>query len=210
MGQGLPGYAHRNNKSGMLLWFRRMSRLGLKMFLAFCALASLFEIFYLYRIFLSSLDSSLSPQFGRQRIFIASTHWNNEAILRSHWNAAILELVQEIGVENIYISIYESGSWDDSKGALRELDLELERFGVSKTIILDETTHVDEIEKTPAASGWIDTPRGKTELRRIPYLSNLRNLSLKPLHDLAKSGSKFDYVLFLNDVVFKVGQADSP
>jgi hypothetical protein len=185
-----------------------MSRLGLKLFLTFCALASLLEIFYLYRIFLSSLDSSLSPQPGRQRIFIASTHWNNEAILRSHWNAAILELVQEIGVEYIYISIYESGSWDDSKGALRELDLELERFGVSKTIILDETTHVDEVEKLPSPSGWIDTPRGKKELRRIPYLSKLRNLSLKPLHDLAKSGAKFDYVLFLNDIVFKVGQAD--
>jgi hypothetical protein len=194
-----------NNKSGMLLRFRRISRLRLKLFLAFCALASLLEIFYLHRIFLSSLDSSLSPQSGRQRIFVASTHWNNEAIIRSHWNAAILELVQEIGVENIYISIYESGSWDDSKGALRELDLELERLGVSKTVILDETTHVDEIEKPPAASGWIDTPRGKKELRRIPYLSRLRNLSLKPLHDLAKSGTKFDYVLFLNDVVFKVG-----
>jgi hypothetical protein len=195
-----------NNKSGMLLRFRRMSRLRLKLFLAFCALASLLELFYLRWSFLSSLDSSLAPQFGRQRIFIASTHWNNEAIIRSHWNSAILELVKEIGVEDIYISIYESGSWDDSKGALRELDHELEKLGVSKTVILDETTHIDEIGKPPAASGWIDTPRGKKELRRIPYLSRLRNLSLRPFHDLEKSGTKFDKILFLNDVVFKVGQ----
>ena len=194
----------------MPLRFRRMSRLRLKLFLAFCALASLLEIFYLHQTFLSSLDSSLSPQFGRQQIFLASTHWNNEAIIRGHWNAAVLELVQEIGVENIYISIYESGGWDDTKGALRELDFELGRLGVSKTIILDETTHIDEIGKPPTASGWIDTPRGKKELRRIPYLSKLRNLSLKPLHNLEKSGIKFAYVLFLNDVVFKVGQADFP
>jgi hypothetical protein len=145
-------------ENSMLLRFRRTFRLRLKLFLAFCALASLLEIFYLHQTFLSSLDSSLSPQFGRQRIFLASTHWNNEAIIRGHWNAAVLELVQEIGVENIYVSIYESGSWDDTKGALRELDFELERLGVSKTIILDETTHIDEMGKPPAASGWIDTP----------------------------------------------------
>jgi Cryptococcal mannosyltransferase 1 len=199
-----------NNKSGMLLRFRRMSRLRLKLFLAFCALASFLEIICLRWSFLSSLDSSLAPQFGRQRIFVASTHWNNEAIIRSHWNAAILELVREIGIKSIYISIYESGSWDDSKGALRELDFELERLGVSKTIILDQTTHIDEIEKPPAASGWVDTPRGKKELRRIPYLSKLRNLSLKPLRDLEKSGQKFDYVLFLSDVVFKVSQTRFP
>jgi Cryptococcal mannosyltransferase 1 len=111
----------KENKSGMLLRFRRMSRLRLKLFLAFCAFANFLEIFCLRWSFLSSLDSSLAPHFGPQRIFIASTHWNNEAIIRSHWNTAILELVREIGVKNIYISIYESGSWDDTKGALREL-----------------------------------------------------------------------------------------
>jgi hypothetical protein len=90
--------------------------------------------------------------------------------------------MREINVENIYISIYESGSWDDSKGALRELDFELERLGVPKIIMLDETTHIDEIGKPPAASGWIDTLRGKKELRRIPYLSKLRNLYRKLLN----------------------------
>lgn len=144
------------------------------------------------------------PEATHQKIFISSTHWNNEAILRSHWNAAVLDLVKSLGAENVYISVYESGSWDDSKGALRLLDTALDSLGARHTIILDETTHADEIAKSPAQSGWLQTPRGKMELRRIPYLSGLRNLSLKPLEELEESGTTFDKILFLNDVVFTV------
>jgi Cryptococcal mannosyltransferase 1 len=145
------------------------------------------------------------PSPKQQKIFIASTHWNNEAIIRSHWNSAVLDLVKAIGVDHVYVSVYESGSWDNSKDALRILDTELSAIGVQRTVILDETTHADEIAKTPTQSGWIETPRGKMELRRIPYLSRLRNLSLRPLEELQESGITFDKILFLNDVVFTVG-----
>ena len=138
-----------------------------------------------------------------QKIFIASIHWNNGRILRSNWNRAVLDLVNFFGVHNVYISIHESGSWDDSKDALKALDNDLEDLGVKRTVTLAETTHADELQK-PITAGWIDTPRGKKELRRIPYLSRLRNLSLQPLNELAAHGTKFDKVLFLNDVVFKV------
>lgn len=148
-----------------------------------------------------AVDTSYSPT---EKIFIASIHWNNEAILRNHWNEAVLRLVESFEPANVYISIVESGSWDDSKGALRLLDGELERLGARKTIVLDKATHADEIVKTPENSGWIDTARGKKELRRIPYLSRLRNRSLEPLAKLAENGTKFDRVLFLNDVVFNI------
>ncbi len=114
----------------------------------------------------------------------------------------MLDLVDYFGPENIYVSIYESGSWDDSKGALRALDSDLDRKGVLRTVKLNETSHADEL-KQPATNGWIRTPRGKEELRRIPYLSKLRNLVLEPLNNLGDS-MKFDKVLFLNDVVFTV------
>jgi hypothetical protein len=52
--------------------------------------------------------------------------------------------------------------------------------------------------------GWVKTPKGDMELRRIPYLSRTRNMSLKPLEELAKQGIIFDKILFLNDVVFTV------
>ena len=139
----------------------------------------------------------------KQKIFIASIHWNNARILQSSWNLAVLDLVEHFGADNVYISVYESGSWDDTKDALRVLDKDLERIGAKRTITLDETTHVDELRK-PISTGWVETSRGKKELRRIPYLSRLRNLSLKPLHALRSEGTTFDTILFLNDVVFKV------
>jgi hypothetical protein len=139
-----------------------------------------------------------------QKIFIASIHWNNEKILRSHWVPGVLGLVDHFGKDNVYVSVQESGSWDDSKGALRELDQSLEQAGVRRRIILDETTHEDEIKKLPAENGWIQTSRGAKELRRVPYLARLRNLVLKPLQELAEAGEHFDKILFLNDVVFTV------
>ncbi|KAL9634195.1 MAG: hypothetical protein Q9164_004240 [Protoblastenia rupestris] len=144
-----------------------------------------------------------TPDVRGQRIFVASIHWNNERILRSSWNNAVVNLVKYFGRENVYISIYESGSWDDTKGALRLLDSQLAELDTPRTIVLEETTHANELEKPPTV-GWIDTARGKKELRRIPYLAKLRNLSLKPLAELEANGTKFDKVLFLNDVAFTV------
>ena len=121
----------------------------------------------------------------------------------------MLDLVEYFGVHNVHISIYESGSWDNSKDALRALDSDLEDLGVKRTITLEETTHADEMGK-PIGPGWIESPRGKKELRRIPYLSRLRNLALQPLNELAAGGIKFDKVLWLNDVAFKVHSLPSP
>lgn len=147
---------------------------------------------------------NLKPLSHPQKIYISSIHWNNEAILRSHWIEAAIDLAKFLGPDRVYISVYESGSWDDSKGALRLLDSGLEKLGFNRSIILDEVTHVNEIEEVPAATGWIDTPRNRKELRRIPYLSKLRNISLEPLAKLAQENITFDKILFLNDVVFTV------
>ena len=147
------------------------------------------------------------PVTRDQKVFIASIHWNNEKILRSHWIPALLDLVSHLGEKNVYVSVQESGSWDDSKGALRELDAALGERGVRRRIVLDETTHADEIGKTPAADGWIRTSRSETkELRRVPYLAKLRNLVLEPLEELARGeeGEVFERVVWLNDVVFTV------
>jgi Cryptococcal mannosyltransferase 1 len=175
----------------------------LKLSVAAFILCNLLEVVYVR--WTHSLQGPTPRPKHQQKIFIASTHWNNEAIIRSHWTAAVLDLVRAIGVDHVYVSVYESGSWDNSKDALRILDAELGAIGVQRTIILDETTHAEEIVKTSTQSGWIGTPRGKMELRRIPYLSRLRNLSLRPLEELLESGITFDKILFLNDVVFTVG-----
>jgi hypothetical protein len=199
-----------NAWSGMLQrLFLRISRLSRRPSLRVLLLTffawNFLETFYVRRSLSSSqYHFTSSHESQSQKIFIATTHWNTEAVLRSHWNNAIEALVITLGPENVYVSIYESGSWDNTKGALRLLDQKLGALGVERTIILNETTHRDEIESPPASTGWIDTPRGKKELRRIPYLSTLRNLSLKPLEELAEKGLRFEKILFLNDVVFTV------
>ena len=142
------------------------------------------------------------------RIFIASIHWNNGDILRSHWNAALLEVVRYFGAENVYVAILESGSWDNSKDVLRHLDADLAKLGVEKTVELEDKTHIDEIAQVPSSNqeGWIWTSRERLELRRIPYLSRLRNRVMQKLNELAERDKPrhFDKVLWLNDVIFTV------
>lgn len=176
---------------------RRIVRQGIVLALV---LISIFDITQVLRA-LSTTTVEPAPR-RPERVYIASIHWNNEPILRSHWNDAVIALAGALGRENVYVTVYESGSWDNSKDALKELDLALEAHQIRRNITLSDTTHGDEISATPQGPGWIDTPQGKKELRRIPYLSRLRNWSLEPLQELVRQGEKFDKILFLNDVVF--------
>ncbi|KAL2164904.1 hypothetical protein VTH06DRAFT_200 [Thermothelomyces fergusii] len=158
-----------------------------------------------YRIARAEREAAARTQLIEPtRVYIASLHWNNEDILRSEWNRAVLDLARTLGANNVFVSVYESGSWDDTKGALRELDTELEAMGVARRIVLDQQTHQDLITQPPTDEGWITIPDGTRMPRRIPYLSKLRNLSLQPLWELAENGTTFDQVLFLGDVVFTV------
>lgn len=180
---------------------RRLIRL-LFFFIVFC---NTLEVLYVRSRYANAgLELTPAP-YKRERIYISSIHWNNERILRSHWCNAVVELVKLFGPENVFVSVFESGSWDNSKGALRELDRRLEELNVPRNITLDRTTHKDELERVPngPSPGWIETA-GTRRLRRIPYLSKVRNISLEPLEKLRKEGILFDKILFLNDVVFSV------
>jgi hypothetical protein len=105
--------------------------------------------------------------------------------------------------------VYESGSQDNTKGALKDLDAELEKIGVSRKIVLDMTVEeqVAAISRVPAfeEEGWILTSRGRIEPRRIPHLAQTRNKAMEPLEAEAALGRKYDTVLWLNDVFFTVG-----
>jgi hypothetical protein len=102
----------------------------------------------------------------------------------------------------VFVLIYESGSFDATKAALRELDATLEGLHVKKSIMLSDISHADEITKQSTDHGWVTTPEGKTELRRIPFLASIRNRVFEPLEALTAQGEHFDTILFLNDVVF--------
>ncbi|TKA69975.1 hypothetical protein B0A55_08067 [Friedmanniomyces simplex] len=160
------------------------------------------------------------PPFGKQRIFIASLHWTDERILREYWVPAVRQLAQDIGRDNVFVSVYESGSFDDTKGALQELDDQLTGLGIDHKVVLDETTHLDEVsrDRGPGDEGWVQMPATKSyrqnwtewfELekdewvpRRIPYLARLRNQVMEPLYEQQSKGVVYDKILWLNDVVF--------
>ncbi|KAF1992623.1 glycosyltransferase family 69 protein [Aulographum hederae CBS 113979] len=151
-------------------------------------------------------EIAISGDSETPRVFIASTHWMSEKNLRSHWNNAILDLVKHLGPNNVYVSIVHSAGWDDSAGVLGELDAELAALDVPRNIDFDPISHRDAAERGPARNepGWVFTSNGKKELRRIPYLSRIRNKVMAKLSQLEYEGSmtKFDKVLWLNDVIF--------
>ncbi|ROT40054.1 hypothetical protein SODALDRAFT_323320 [Sodiomyces alkalinus F11] len=146
----------------------------------------------------------------QERIYIAALHWNDAALVRDHWTPAVLDLVDALGRDNVFVSVYESGSWDTTKAELATLDAQLAARGVRRNIVLDISTHQDELERNmppeghPLPEGWMKTPRSRAEMRRIPFLARLRNMTLRDLWDLADKGERYDKVLFLNDVVFSV------
>ncbi|KAJ0289259.1 hypothetical protein COL940_001455, partial [Colletotrichum noveboracense] len=48
-----------------------------------------------------------------QKVYIAGMHYNDGALIKEHWNAAVLGLVDALGRGNVFVSVYESGSWDE-------------------------------------------------------------------------------------------------
>lgn len=117
-----------------------------------------------------------------------------------------MNLTKHLGINNVFVSVHESGSQDNTKGALGDLDFELKELGVRRSIELNQTLdqQIAEVMTHPEAveEGWIATPRGEIELRRIPYLARLRNRVMENLDAEAALGRTYDIVLWLNDVVF--------
>jgi hypothetical protein len=158
--------------------------------------------------------SLLPTPVQNQKIFIVAQFWTSARVISERWGQALLDLVGVLGKENVYVSILESGSLDNTKEVLKMLDDVLGANNIPHITILDPTTHADEINVGPLddrgtpRQGWIQTTSVGTqwgkELRRIPYLARLRNRALEPLFKFQdEQGQKFDKILFLNDVVFR-------
>ncbi|KUJ11227.1 uncharacterized protein LY89DRAFT_689123 [Mollisia scopiformis] len=154
-------------------------------------------------------STTLPSHLKDKKIFIASIHRNSEYMLRLYWNSALLRLCEHLGPKNVYVSILESGSLEDTKGALRDLMGKLNEMGVQNRIELgmdvkEQVAMLKEVPEDPdARQGWIFTGRGQRgwEVRRIAYLAELRNRAMEPLEMMEKE-MKFDTILWINDVVF--------
>ncbi|KAK5271111.1 hypothetical protein LTR40_014073, partial [Exophiala xenobiotica] len=66
--------------------------------------------------------SDLPSPVQNQKIFIVAQFWTNAAVIHDRWGQALIDLVGVLGKENVYVSIYESGSLDNTKDILRVLE----------------------------------------------------------------------------------------
>ena len=145
-------------------------------------------------------DPTLSTtSVQNQRVMIAAMLYNNEKLL-PHWIAELLNLIGTLGRDNVFVSLVESGSTDQTGIWLRWLQRILLALDIPHFVVADGPSRVDKI--------------------RIRHLARLRNLGMAPVqmaidnHDwmeweflkrfvttrVAESAVNIDTVLWINDV----------
>ena len=138
-----------------------------------------------------SYDKRYSSIRMRKYYLAINLHNNQEIIPQMFGN--IIELISYISPKNLFLSIFESGSNDQTKVIIQRFTDIIEKLGIKYQIFT--------------------SPLGKTDqMNRIEYLAFVRNLALEPLYkdiEVLSSNSKFtetqvnyDAVLFLNDVYY--------
>ena len=190
----------------MAFALRRRSRVARFLLLAVATYLSL-DLLFRAQWTHPKLQTTLSASDLKdiRSVYIASTQWNSGNLLQDHWIPSLLQIVKDLKAANIevFVSIYENGSWDSTKSTLDQLRQTLGNLGIANRITLDDKSHEYIIALNESNSGWLRTAYG-TEMRRIPYLANVRNEALKPLHEMTVAGERFDKLIFVNDVIFSV------
>lgn len=97
--------------------------------------------------------------------------------------ATLFRVAAILGYHNVFVSIYENGSTDQTKALLRIFDALTRSIGMRITIRTSMRT------------------RGAFN-HRIEYLAEVRNAAFVPLHELRDTeGEYFDTIVFMNDIL---------
>lgn len=141
------------------------------------------------QIFLSSNSGRGNPD--KHKVFIAASLYDKGGrLLSGAWGKAVLELINILGSENVYLSIYENDGGPDAHNALEAFK---QKVQCPHTLVFDEHISLNEIDH-------VTLPDGSRRVKRIAYLAEVRNRALRPLDE--PSAVKFDRLLYLNDVIF--------
>lgn len=124
-----------------------------------------------------------TPYNLHHRYFVALNLHQNEAILPD-MITNLVHLAAFLGVDNVYISIFENGSEDRSKVLLNLAGSIFKVAGIEHSIV--------------------SSNRRQTKWdHRVAFLADVRNQAIEPLHALRKQhGITFDTVIFMNDVLY--------
>lgn len=150
-----------------------------------------------YSILRSTIESGEAKGRGNphnEKVFIAAAVYDHQGeLLSGEWGAQLLQLVEILGPENVFLSIYENDADEQARVALRDFE---KMVSCNNSIVHD---HLD-----LASLPHVTTPSGASRLKRIAFLAEVRNRALGPLEDPHSPAynTRFDKLLYLNDVFF--------
>lgn len=111
-----------------------------------------------------------------------------------NWGAALLDVIDLIGPDHVFLSIYENDSGEHGAAALKELKRQVP---CRHEIIYEDHVPLNIMPN-------ITLPDGTVRTKRLAYLSEIRNRALRPLDTFGGvDRTLFDKILFLNDVAFE-------
>ncbi|WEW57795.1 hypothetical protein PRK78_003262 [Emydomyces testavorans] len=147
-----------------------------------------------YDVLRHAILSSRSPGRGNphnERVFIAASIYDRDGSLaRGQWGRNVLDLIDLLGPNNTYLSIYENDSGDESSSALQHLD---KKVPCNRSMVYEPHLDLKRIQH-------VTLPDGSERIKRIAFLAEVRNRALQPLDDPHEV--RFDKLLYLNDVFF--------
>ncbi|KZV83271.1 hypothetical protein EXIGLDRAFT_843108 [Exidia glandulosa HHB12029] len=136
-----------------------------------------------------SIDSAVKEVSTRgnnngQRVFLVAMFHDNHDVL-PFWTEQMTRLIYFLGTDNVFVSIVESYSNDDSADQLERFAQRLTGMGVRHRILVRDTSVNRDF---------------KSDRRHIRFLAKTRNLAMQPLLELAARGETFDRIVWSNDV----------
>ncbi|KAA8649968.1 hypothetical protein EYZ11_009122 [Aspergillus tanneri] len=140
---------------------------------------------------ISQSKASGRGNLRQERIFIAVSLYDRDGgLARGQWGSQLLQLIDLLGEENVFLSVYENDSGSEGENALRDLERQV---SCNKSIVFEE--HLD-LHDFPR----VIIPGGSHRVVRVEYLAEVRNRALRPLDE--SPAIRYDKLLFLNDVMF--------
>ncbi|KAL8738565.1 MAG: hypothetical protein Q9181_000672 [Wetmoreana brouardii] len=128
---------------------------------------------------------------ANEKIFVAASIYDKGGYLvNGAWGSALLDLIDILGNRNVFLSIYENDAGMQAEDALSKFK---DRVPCPSEIVFER--HVS-IKTIPS----VVLPDGSERTKRIAYLAAMRNRALRPLDKTSET--RYDKLLFLNDVVF--------
>ncbi|KAJ0417030.1 cryptococcal mannosyltransferase 1-domain-containing protein [Aspergillus carlsbadensis] len=169
--------------------------------LALLVLASTFRPSYTWRpAHYTALSQTVanSTTHGRgnprnEKIFIAASLYDRGGdIAGGQWGQRILTLIDLLGEENVFLSIYENDSGSAGAGALLDFKAQV---SCNKSIVIEDKLDWADLHA-------VTVPGGSKRVKRIEYLAEVRNRALRPLDTDDPEKMRFDKLLYLNDIIF--------